>query len=97
MNKKHLKKIPILIYHSISNDESSLSLSIKEFEKHIEINMEKAIDLLKSKFKIYQYSQLPFKKGLLISFSYAYFLNKKHNETTDFTSIPSTIVIITNL
>jgi len=28
-------KIPILIYHSISNDESSLSLSIKEFEKHI--------------------------------------------------------------
>jgi len=28
-------KIPILIYHSISNDESSLSLSINEFEKHI--------------------------------------------------------------
>ena len=28
-------KIPILVYHSISNDESSLSLSINEFEKHI--------------------------------------------------------------
>ena len=28
-------RIPILIYHSISNDESSLSLSINEFEKHI--------------------------------------------------------------
>ena len=28
-------KIPILIYHSISNDASSLSLSINEFEKQI--------------------------------------------------------------
>ena len=28
-------KIPILIYHSISNDVSSLSLGINEFEKHI--------------------------------------------------------------
>ena len=28
-------KIPILVYHSISNDVSSLSLSINEFEKHI--------------------------------------------------------------
>ena len=28
-------KIPILIYHSISNDVSTLSLSINEFEKHI--------------------------------------------------------------
>ena len=28
-------KIPILIYHSISNDKSSLSLCINEFEKHI--------------------------------------------------------------
>ena len=28
-------KIPVLIYHSISNDASSLSLSINEFEKQI--------------------------------------------------------------
>ena len=28
-------KIPILVYHSISNDVSGLSLSLNEFEKHI--------------------------------------------------------------
>ena len=28
-------KIPILIYHSISNDQSNISLNISEFEKHI--------------------------------------------------------------
>ena len=60
-------KIPILIYHSISNDESSLSLSINEFEKHI-------IYLKDRNFKTINFDQINSakKKQIIITFDDGY-------------------------
>ena len=60
-------KIPILIYHSISNDESSLSLSINEFEKHI-------IYLKDRNFKTINFDQInnAKKKQIIITFDDGY-------------------------
>ena len=60
-------KIPILIYHSISNDKSSLSLCINEFEKHI-------IYLKDRNFKTINFDQINSvkKKQIIITFDDGY-------------------------
>ena len=60
-------KIPILIYHSISNDESNISLNISEFEKHI-------IYLKDRNFKTINFDQINSakKKQIIITFDDGY-------------------------
>ena len=60
-------KIPILIYHSISNDQSNISLNISEFEKHI-------IYLKDKNFKTINFDQInnAKKKQIIITFDDGY-------------------------
>ena len=60
-------KIPILIYHSISNDQSNISLNISEFEKHI-------IYLKDRNFKTINFDQInnAKKKQIIITFDDGY-------------------------
>jgi peptidoglycan/xylan/chitin deacetylase (PgdA/CDA1 family) len=60
-------KIPILLYHSISNDKSSLSLNINEFEKQI-------IFLKKRNYKTINFDEInnTKKKKIIITFDDGY-------------------------
>jgi peptidoglycan/xylan/chitin deacetylase (PgdA/CDA1 family) len=60
-------KIPVLVYHSINNDKSNLSLKIDNFEKQIKF-------LYKSGFKTVSFDEIDKnkKKQIIITFDDGY-------------------------
>ena len=60
-------RIPVLLYHSISNDDSNVSLSINQFEKHM-------IYLQKKNFKTINFDDVSKKKekSVIITFDDSY-------------------------
>jgi peptidoglycan/xylan/chitin deacetylase (PgdA/CDA1 family) len=60
-------KIPVLMYHSVSNDFDRLSISINNFEKHIRI-----LKLMKFNIISFDDDFKKYKKPLIITFDDGY-------------------------